>query len=326
MKNPIATIKMNSGKKIVIELMPECAPNTVNSFIYLAEKGLFDNREIKRIVPGFVIQPTYDSFDRQPECNIAIEGEFRANGFENNLKIEKGVVALGGDGEKISGSSCFFITLSDEAGAKLDGKFAGFGKVIKGYDEVCLLYTSIKGFGQQGRVLGICGGYQMLGRKLIDPHHVESESDEEEGLGLLPVDTEFTMDKRTTRVNGVIPEETIGNNRALNVYGYEIHMGTTKSYTEEKKLVNINQCNGKIYEMTEGNVNEKGNVIGTYLHGIFDGIEFRQHIANTLRRTKKLKERQSIAYESVRDKEIDRLADVVRLSLIHIFTAALSVE
>lgn len=136
MKNPIATIKMNSGKKIVIELMPECAPNTVNSFIYLAEKGLFDNREIKRIVPGFVIQPTYDSFDRQPECNIAIEGEFRANGFENNLKIEKGVVALGGDGEKISGSSCFFITLSDEAGAKLDGKFAGFGKVIKGYDEV----------------------------------------------------------------------------------------------------------------------------------------------------------------------------------------------
>lgn len=177
------------------------------------------------------------------------------------------------------------------------------------------LFELIKGFGQQGRVLGICGGYQMLGRKLIDPHHVESESDEEEGLGLLPVDTEFTMDKRTTRVNGVIPEETIGNNRALNVYGYEIHMGTTKSYTEEKKLVNINQCNGKIYEMTEGNVNEKGNVIGTYLHGIFDGIEFRQHIANTLRRTKKLKERQSIAYESVRDKEIDRLADVVRKSL-----------
>ena len=112
------------------------APNTVNCFIYLADKGLFDNREIKRIVPNFVIQPTYDSFDRDPQCNIAINGEFRANGIENNLKIEKGVVALGGDGEKLAGGSCFFITLSDEAGEKLDGKFAGFGRIINGYEEV----------------------------------------------------------------------------------------------------------------------------------------------------------------------------------------------
>lgn len=136
MKNPIAIMTMANGNKITIELYPKEAPNTVNSFIYLAGKGLFNNREIKRIVPNFVIQPTYDSFNRDPECNIAINGEFRVNGIENNLKIEKGVVALGGDGEKLAGVSCFFITLSDEAGAKLDGKFAGFGRVIDGYEEV----------------------------------------------------------------------------------------------------------------------------------------------------------------------------------------------
>lgn len=135
-KNPIATITMKSDNKIVIELIPKEAPNAVNCFIDLAKRGLFDNREIKRIVPDFVLQPTYDSFERDSECNVALNGEFKENGFENNLKIEKGVVALGGDGAKISGGSCFFITLSDEAGKRLDGKYTGFGRVIEGYEEV----------------------------------------------------------------------------------------------------------------------------------------------------------------------------------------------
>ncbi|MEG1256540.1 peptidylprolyl isomerase [Clostridium sp.] len=136
MKNPIATMAIKNGSKIMIELMPKEAPNAVNCFIYLAQKGLFDNREIKRIAPNFVLQPTYDSFGRDPECNVALNGEFRENGINNNLKIEKGIVALGGDGEKMSAGSCFFITLSDEAGKKLNGKFTGFGKIIEGFAEV----------------------------------------------------------------------------------------------------------------------------------------------------------------------------------------------
>ncbi len=136
MKNPIATMKMQSGNKIIMELMPNEAPNAVNCFIYLAQKGLFNNREIKRIAPDFVLQPTYDSFGRDPQTNVALNGEFRENGIENNLKIEKGTVALGGDGVKMSAGSCFFITLSDEAGKRLDGKFTGFGRVIHGYEEV----------------------------------------------------------------------------------------------------------------------------------------------------------------------------------------------
>lgn len=136
MKNPIATMTMSSGNKVIMELMPKEAPNSVNCFIHLANKGLFNNREIKRIAPNFVLQPTYDSFDRDPECNVAVAGEFRENGFENNLKIEKGVVALGGDGKTMSGVSCFYITLSDEAGKRLDGKYTAIGRVIEGYEEV----------------------------------------------------------------------------------------------------------------------------------------------------------------------------------------------
>jgi peptidyl-prolyl cis-trans isomerase B (cyclophilin B) len=136
MKNPIATMTMKSGNKTLIELIPKEAANSVNCFIYLANKGLFNNREIKRIAPNFVLQPTYDSFDRDPECNVAVNGEFRENGFENNLKIEKGIVALGGDGKTMSGVSCFFITLSDEAGKKLDGKYTAIGRIIEGYEEI----------------------------------------------------------------------------------------------------------------------------------------------------------------------------------------------
>ncbi|MEG1965764.1 MAG: peptidylprolyl isomerase, partial [Oscillospiraceae bacterium] len=62
MKNPIATLKMKNGKEITIELYPQFSPNAVNSFINLANKGTFDNKDVKRIVPGFVLQPTYDEF------------------------------------------------------------------------------------------------------------------------------------------------------------------------------------------------------------------------------------------------------------------------
>ncbi|WP_242631625.1 peptidylprolyl isomerase [Sedimentibacter sp. zth1] len=136
MKNPIATMIMNNGNKIKIELYPYEAPNTVNSFIYLANKGAFDNKDIKRLVPGFVIQPVYDEFKENEDYRYEIDGEFRENGFNNRLKLEKGVIAMGGDGKEIASGSCYFITLSDEAGEKLNGKYPGFGRIIEGYEEI----------------------------------------------------------------------------------------------------------------------------------------------------------------------------------------------
>ena len=134
MKHPVA--KMYTGKGVItIELYPEYAPNTVNSFIWRAKEKMYDNRLIKRVVPGFVLQPSYCFFDDK-RCDYMIQGEFDSNGFSNPVKMEKWTVAMAGDGDKLAHGCEFFITLSDEAGEKLQGKFAAFGKVIGGFEEV----------------------------------------------------------------------------------------------------------------------------------------------------------------------------------------------
>lgn len=135
MKHPIATIQLASGESIKIEIYPETAPNTATSFIWLAQQGAFNNRAIKRIVPGFVIQPSYTSFDEDPVCDFIIKGEFRANGFDNPLTISKYTVAMGGDGETLASGSCFFIAVGD-CEERLDGKYAGFGRVVEGFEVI----------------------------------------------------------------------------------------------------------------------------------------------------------------------------------------------
>lgn len=135
MKNPIATLHMSSGHKIKIEIYPNEAPNTAKSFIWLAEQGAFDHRPIKRIVPDFVIQPSFNAFEKDERCDFMIEGEFRANGFNNQLPLTKYAIAMGGDGETLASGSCFFIVVG-EAMDRLDGKYAGFAKVVEGFEEV----------------------------------------------------------------------------------------------------------------------------------------------------------------------------------------------
>ena len=134
MKHPIANMYTDQGV-ITIELYPECAPNTVNSFIWAAGQKMYQDRLIRRVVPGFVIQPSYCYFDDK-RCDYMINGEFAVNGIENPLKMEKWTVAMAGDGEKEAHGCEFFITLSDETGEKLQDKFAAFGKVIGGFEEV----------------------------------------------------------------------------------------------------------------------------------------------------------------------------------------------
>ena len=132
--NPVAKIH-TSGGVITVELYPEAAPNTVRSFIWAANEKMYENRLIKRIVPGFVLQPSYCYFDEK-RCDYMIEGEFAANNIDNPIKMEKYTVAMAGDGEKEAHGCEFFITLTDEAGEKLQGRFAPFGKVIDGFEEV----------------------------------------------------------------------------------------------------------------------------------------------------------------------------------------------
>ena len=133
MKNPVMTIQTDHSV-IRIELEPESAPNAVASVIKIAQAGLYDNREIRRIAPGFVIQPSFTCFDDE-RLTFEIPGEFSANGFENGAEMKKGSVAMGGDGKIASGSE-FFICLTDETGRQLQGRFPVIGHVTEGWEEV----------------------------------------------------------------------------------------------------------------------------------------------------------------------------------------------
>lgn len=171
------------------------------------------------------------------------------------------------------------------------------------------LEECIKEYSKSGKVIGICGGYQMLGRSIVDPCFAETELEKIEGMELLDINTIFHNDKVTTRVRAEGIEDSSG------VYGYEIHMGVSSYGKESRPLFKIVEKNGEKVCYEDGAINEKGNIMGTYIHGIFDGIQFREKLLNSIRREKKIMEKKSISYESLREKELDKLADTVRKSL-----------
>ncbi|PJI07002.1 MULTISPECIES: cobyric acid synthase [Clostridium] len=159
---------------------------------------------------------------------------------------------------------------------------------------------------EKGLVIGICGGYQMLGNVIEDPLKVETEFGKVDGMGLLDINTVFKDEKVTTRVKG----EVCG--KGIKVYGYEIHMGISSYGKSVKPFAHITEENEGKAHIKDGAVNMAGNVIGTYLHGVFDSTDLRQYFVNMLREKKGLKTRASVSYEKLRDNEINKLADIVR--------------
>lgn len=133
MKNPVATMQMANGVQIVIELRPDQAPNTVNSFIHLARLGCFDGHAIERIVPGFVVDASYSAFGRE-EAKYLIPHETRQKGFDNQLKVEPGKIVMGGYGDMGIAGGEFFFPIGDYE--RLDGVYPAFGEVVQGWDEI----------------------------------------------------------------------------------------------------------------------------------------------------------------------------------------------
>ncbi|WP_061321218.1 cobyric acid synthase [Clostridium botulinum] len=179
------------------------------------------------------------------------------------------------------------------------------------YLRQCGLEERIKEYSREGKIIGICGGYQVLGSKIKDPYKVETDLGEIDGLNLLDMETIFEKEKVTTRVSAKLINEETENI----VYGYEIHMGISKYSENIKPLFKIYDKNGEKVDYFDGAINEKGNVMGTYIHGVFDGVVFREKIINELRVKKGLKKKKSQMYEHMREKELDKLADIVRQSL-----------
>ncbi len=133
-KNPVATITMENNKIIKVELYPAIAPNTVNNFISLANSGFYNGLTFHRVVPDFMIQGGDPNGDGTGGPDYQIKGEFSSNGYENNLKHERGVISIARSEAPDSAGSQFFIMVADAP--HLDGEYAGFGKVIEGMDVV----------------------------------------------------------------------------------------------------------------------------------------------------------------------------------------------
>ncbi len=133
-KKPIVTIEMESGEKIKIELYPSKAPETVNNFISLINKGFYDGLFFHRTIPGFMIQGGDPEGTGMGGPGYGIKGEFKENGFENPISHLRGIISMARSSMPNSAGSQFFIVTDDST--FLDGQYAAFGCVLEGMDEV----------------------------------------------------------------------------------------------------------------------------------------------------------------------------------------------
>ncbi len=132
--DPIVTFEMENGKRFRAELYPAVAPNTVNNFLSLVGKGFYDGLTFHRVIAGFMIQGGDPNGTGTGGPGYRIAGEFRANGFSNPLKHERGVLSMARAQSPNSAGSQFFVMHGDAF--YLDEQYAAFGKVVEGMDVV----------------------------------------------------------------------------------------------------------------------------------------------------------------------------------------------
>jgi peptidyl-prolyl cis-trans isomerase B (cyclophilin B) len=130
--NPIVTIEMESGKLIKAELYPEVAPNTVNNFISLINKGFYNGITFHRVIPGFMIQGGCPEGTGVGGPGYSVKGEFSSNKFKNDLKHSTGVLSMARSNDLNSAGSQFFLMVAESH--HLDGSYAAFGKVTEGME------------------------------------------------------------------------------------------------------------------------------------------------------------------------------------------------
>ena len=175
--------------------------------------------------------------------------------------------------------------------------------------------------GQGTALIGICGGYQMLGRCILDLHRVESAREATAGLGLLPVVTRFSPHKQTHQVSGRVSASLglLGGAGGLPFEGYEIHMGITAADTADELTAaptpfRLLSRSGRAVDCDDGAMSGDGWVMGTYVHGLFHNAELRRSILQQIASRKGV----SLPLDDdafSQSREYDRLAELVRGSL-----------
>lgn len=174
----------------------------------------------------------------------------------------------------------------------------------------------VKAHRRGARIVGICGGYQMLGKVIRDPHGTESSVAEISGLGLLDVETVFEPEKMTTQVmaswlpdNGLKAMEDFSQR----LTGYEIHMGRTTLGPSATPLLRLDERLGETVADTDGAVSPDGMVFGSYIHGIFDNLHFTNAFISTILQGKGLGggTGSALDFDGYKEQEYDKLADLM---------------
>ena len=144
MSNPIVTIKVKNYGTIEVELYPEVAPNTVNNFISLVNKGFYNGLTFHRVIPGFMIQGGCPHGTGTGGPGYQIKGEFLMNRFDNRLSHTNGVISMARAMSPDSAGSQFFIMTTTSP--HLDGQYASFGKVTEGMEVADKIVNSRRDF------------------------------------------------------------------------------------------------------------------------------------------------------------------------------------
>jgi peptidyl-prolyl cis-trans isomerase B (cyclophilin B) len=140
----IVRIEMENGDIMRAELYPETAPETVKNFIELVEKGFYDGTIFHRVIPGFMIQGGDPTGTGTGGPGHSIKGEFKSNGFENNLLHDRGVLSMARSMHPDSAGSQFFVMVAKSP--HLDGQYAAFGKVIEGMEAADKIVNAARDF------------------------------------------------------------------------------------------------------------------------------------------------------------------------------------
>ena len=263
-----------------------------------------DFLEKKTGKPVLGIVPYIERLGIDDEDSVALEEKFATGGEVNVAVIRLGKISNFTDFDSLAGESdvnLFYATTADE----LDGADVIILPGSKNTSED-LIFLRENNFAEKilqraamgTPIVGICGGFQMLGEKIFDPHKTESSHVELDGLKLLPIETTFSTEKFTRQVTiDKVDFEFLGGRIcAGNLDGYEIHAGVTTN------------LDGKIFV--------RENIFGTYVHGIFDNDDFRRQFLNSIRRKKNLPPLGNTRnLRAERQRNYDRLAKIVGDSL-----------
>ncbi|WP_203649147.1 cobyric acid synthase [Secundilactobacillus yichangensis] len=287
----------------------------INKFRGDASQLASGNRKIEELtgVPVIGVVPMTD-VDLDEEDSVALQRQSRVKDESKDLDIA--VLAL----QKIANFTDFHsLAIQPDVSLRYVATPADLGRpdvlILPGSKNTNedLTYLKTHHFveeiqalhAQKTQIIGICGGYQLLGKRLADPEHVESEMTVQDGLGLLDVATTFTGEKTTT--------QAVAKHGHTELRGYEIHMGETTLGPGAKSFATIVENNGQPEKRLDGAVNPDGSVWGTYLHGIFDNTAWTRQLLDRLRVAKGLQPLRLVGkpMSAYREEQYEKLANVI---------------